>query len=245
MRFDHGVGAGLAEAQRNGVAVFGLPVHHRPLVQPETAETWLPAGDRLAECAYLPGHVPAVGQERGRIHRHRPVGIGAVPALVGILVGVVECDADARMPLAQHRGTVRVVGEQEVVDGVAAPRGACAAILGRKRICPVRVFGCELLPPGRGKSLRHDAASLVVVRAWLFAVCLPADFCFLASDFCFLKSDFWLQNREFGSGLRRNIRFCSQETNFCIRMQSGNNSQFWDAARKQNSATGCSQETKI
>jgi hypothetical protein len=90
-------------------------------------------------------------QVRGRVHPHPAVGarrVGDVPAPGRTLLprGAREHDARPRVPAAQQRGLVRVVGEEEVVDLVGAAGEAALAESGREGVGPLGVTGCAVAP---------------------------------------------------------------------------------------------------
>ena len=167
---DHLVGAAGTQPQRpRGVPDVGLvePVDHRPLVQAEAAELRR-AGGGGREQRVQRGEQRALS--RDVLPRHR--GVAAGPLDVPLEAGVrrpaaLEHDAVPGVPPAQRRGTLGVVGEQEVLDRVRHPGLAALEVRPHPRLDPCLVGGAALPPrrlvqdrvPGRHRVLHTPEGS--------------------------------------------------------------------------------------
>ncbi len=122
---DHLVGAWAAQPERPVVPDLLGPVHHRPLMQPETAQVRRTARgrdqqpmDRLDDRTLGQQVVGRDTQSRtagvpGARHGRRPVAL-----LLGVLRGVEQPHPPTRVPPAEGCRALGVVAEEEVVDRV-------------------------------------------------------------------------------------------------------------------------------
>ncbi|OUE06971.1 ribosome-associated heat shock protein Hsp15 [Clavibacter michiganensis subsp. michiganensis] len=150
------VGRGGSEAERQALMpLLAGPdlVDHRPLVQAEAGEAPGARGG-AAEDPLDEGRGGSAGPEvRGRVDPHptgRAASVRDVPAPRRALVvrRVREHDARARVPAAEERRLVRVVGEEEVVDLVGAAGEAARAEPRGEGVGAVGVAGCPVVPGG-------------------------------------------------------------------------------------------------
>ena len=119
------VGARRPEPQRPGRVpdvVRREPVDHRPLVHPEAAEVRRPAGGRGQQPVDLRDDGQPRGQQvGGDTHPGGPLDVPLEPEPVR---PVGQRDAVPGVPAAQRGRALGVVGEEEVLDRVAAARAA-------------------------------------------------------------------------------------------------------------------------
>ena len=102
-----------------------------------------PRRGRAQQAARRTDRVAPVGEERGDVEGHRAVGIrGGTSASRRAAAGArarAEGDAGAGVPAAQPAGRLRVVGEEEVLDGVPGACGPPGAVGGRQPVGPLGV----------------------------------------------------------------------------------------------------------
>ena len=145
----HGVGARAAEPQRPGGVPHLLlrqPVDHRPLVHPEAAELRCPSGGRDQQPVQRLDQQPLRHQVLVAHRRHAAP--DDVPLESGVRRALRESHAVAGVPAPQRRRPLRVVAEQEVLDGVRDTLTPALQVRPDPRVHALLVRGATGLPGG-------------------------------------------------------------------------------------------------
>lgn len=129
-RTDHGVGAFRTKAERPSrvTALCGLPIDHGPLVKTEAA---MESGARRDGPAEPQAEVETSGLRRVRQgHTRHAIRTAKEAASVDKLVGIGQRDAGTWRPTTQCGQAERIIGEEEILDGIrhALPRALAAGV---------------------------------------------------------------------------------------------------------------------
>ncbi|SLA05580.1 Uncharacterised protein [Mycobacteroides abscessus subsp. abscessus] len=160
-RFDDGFGGRGSEPQRDGMSGSVGAIDHRPLVQTEASQACGAGCSGVEQCAGGEKRTATFIQERGVDGHASVAGSGVAPQRRQFVedtreVAAARCprrrqqDAVPRVPSAYVRRACRVVGEQEVEDGVLL------ALRPRTQVWPDEIFDARLvlgaarLPGGGG-----------------------------------------------------------------------------------------------